>query len=154
MLTIILFSLLTLTFTGCNDGLIGSEAPKFTLPDTQGKQVSSSLPDATPTLLNFWQMNCPECIEEMPYIQALHQNSEKNIRILAVNLGDSTASVSSFMNDNGYSFQVLFDNFGVVAGHYGIRFTPTSYLVDTNGRIADVRIGPFADMDDLYQFIE
>lgn len=152
--SILLTLVLLIPAIGCTDGPIGKAAADFTLPDLNRNQVSLNDFKGKPVLLNFWQMDCPECILEMPYLQALHSNPSSDITVLTVSLGDSVSRVTSFLVDNGYSFPVLFDDFGYVAFDYSIRFTPTTYLLDSLGTVVDIRIGPFSDIADLNAFIE
>jgi len=53
------------------------------------------------------------------------------------------------MTVNNYIFPVLQDKFGTVAADYNIRFTPTTYFINSAGQIADIKIGPFASLKEL-----
>ena len=78
-------------------------------------------------------MNCPACLEELPYIN--EANNSNNNPIVTIVIGSSIETVKQFMADNGYTFSVLADTSGAVAASYGVRFTPTTFLIDSRGLI-------------------
>ncbi len=48
------------------------------------------------------------------------------------------------MKSNSYSFTVLLDTQQIVAGVYNVRSIPTTFFIDRDGIIRNVRIGAFA----------
>jgi peroxiredoxin len=61
--------------------------------------------------------------------------------ILAVDLRERKEKINSFVKTNGYTFPVLLDSMGAVANTYGIRAIPTTYLLDSEGRIVGRALG-------------
>lgn len=47
----------------------------------------------------------------------------------------------AFMKDGGYDLPVLLDPSGDIANRYRITAVPTAVIVDSNGKIAEVRVG-------------
>lgn len=130
-------------------GLNTPDAPldsvDFELPLlSSGEQRSLSSFQGDVVLLNFWASWCPPCIEEMPSMQAVYEELGGNgFEIVAVNIQEDPETVRSFMQEHGYDFPVLLDRTGRIAGRYGVRGIPTSYVVDPDGRLMAMLTGPY-----------
>jgi thiol-disulfide isomerase/thioredoxin len=97
-------------------------------------------------MVNFWATWCGPCRMEMPFIQEVYKDPEwqkTGLVILAVNLMESASAAGEFMKDNGLHFTVLLDIEGKVGKMYNISAIPTTYFIDKNGIIWDVKIGTF-----------
>lgn len=136
---------------------VGNLAPDFKLTNMSEQTVSLSSFRGRPVLLNFWATWCPPCVAELPYLQQVF-NDEKwmkaRVAILAVNVQESQTAVSRFLKDYGYTFSVLLDSRGNAALMYKVRAFPTTFLIDKNGIIVHIRLGPFtnkADIENLFK---
>jgi thiol-disulfide isomerase/thioredoxin len=120
-------------------------APEFTLNDLQGKPVSLSSFRGKVVMLNFWATYCPPCVEEMPHLQAFYKDwVDKDVVLLAINAGgEDFSTVNSFMQKNGYTFTVLLDSRGEVAGKYNVNLIPVSVFIDREGKIKNRVTGAF-----------
>jgi peroxiredoxin len=147
---LLIFSVLV--FSGCtNNNLVGTAAPYFNLSDLAGQKVSLADFRGHPIVVNFWQLSCPPCVQELPHFQEVY-SSNPNAIILTIAIGNSS-TLSNFVSENNYGFPVLPDIDGAVAASYGVRYTPTTFLIDSTGRITDVKIGPYASPSELEQAI-
>jgi thiol-disulfide isomerase/thioredoxin len=67
--------------------VVGKEAPDFQLPDLNDKQLRLSDYRGKVVFLNFWATWCKPCREEMPSMEVLYKNFEKDgLVILAVSI--------------------------------------------------------------------
>ena len=134
---------------GCAGGAsqnhwIGEPAPDFQFQGPEEQPTSLSDLKGKPVLINFWQIRCPPCRMEMPYIQQVYDEwQDKGLVVLAINIGESPSQVTEFMQSQGLSLPVLLDTEGKVAGQYGIRLIPTSFFIDRDGIIQDMKVGAF-----------
>jgi len=129
---------------------VGNLAPDFELQDLDGETVSLSELRGKTVLISFWETQCPACIYQMPYIQQVYDEwSGKGVIVLAVNIGESSSRAKGFLQSSGYSFLVLLDTNGRVAVKYGIRGIPTTFLIDKDGIIQDIKIGPFQSKEEI-----
>ena len=140
--------------TGCAEALeIGKAAPSFQLTDIDGQSVSLSDFQGKPVLINFWATWCAPCLFEMPYIQEVYDEwAEPGLVVLAINVGESPSRVENFMHYFNFSFPVLLDMKKNVAAKYNVIGYPTTYIVDSESIIRDIRIGPFrsvAEIEDI-----
>jgi peroxiredoxin len=126
----------------------GAKAPDFQLPDLYGETLALSDVKGKKVVLNFWATWCPPCRVEMPDMQELSENYPDELVILAVNQINSeargTETVKSFVQDFGLTFPILIDEGGEVASMYRVRSLPTSYLIDSEGIIRHMMIGPMS----------
>lgn len=150
-MTLIIALLPTLLITGCSSEdeptkagpQIGKPAFDFTLPGVEGKDISLSDFQEKAVLLNFWQSSCGPCRVEMPYLNSAFKGYSEEAVVLAVNVGESLSSVKQFTQSSGLVFPVLLDASGSVASKYQIRFFPTTFLIDEQGIIQDIKFGAF-----------
>ena len=128
--TILLLSLLP--FAGCDRGdhprATGKLAPDFTvsdgtravhLADYRGKIV----------LLNFWATWCAPCIEELPSLQALHQQLPQVV-ILAVSVDEDPDAYHRFLQEHPLNLLTVEDTERRVNALYGTNLFPESYVID------------------------
>jgi len=130
----------------------GRPAPDFQLQDLDGQTVSLAGLRGRPFLINFWATWCGPCRMEMPFLQQVYEDpkwSEQGLVILAVNLGEPAATVEGFMEENGLSFTVLLDTSREVGRAYNAALIPTTYFVDKDGIIQDIKIGVFRSKADI-----
>lgn len=120
---------------------IGGIAPRFTLEDTQGNQISLSDHRGKVVLINFWATWCPPCKQEMPDIQSIYEQHSDNLAILAIDNDEPEDMVREFQENLGLTFNVLLDPAARVQTQYLIRSYPTSFFVDQTGMIKIVHIG-------------
>ncbi|MBB2184385.1 redoxin domain-containing protein [Lachnospiraceae bacterium MD1] len=120
----------------------------FTLTDQYGEEHTLSDYQGKVVFLNFWATWCPPCKKEMPDIEELYKEygyNQEDIIILGVanpasdeypNNGDvKKEEIISFLEDNGYTFPVVFDETGDVLRDYYISAFPTTFMIDKNGNI-------------------
>jgi len=120
---------------------LGTKAPKFTLPDTDGKEISiDEVKDKNGLLVMFICNHCPfvKLIKE-ELARFAKEYQEKGIGIAAINAND----VENYPDDRpekmkeeaerfGYSFPYLYDESQEVAKAYGAACTPDFFLFDHN----------------------
>lgn len=116
----------------------------FTLYDQYGNEHKLGDYKGKTIFLNFWGTWCPPCREEMPYINELYEEYNKNqddIVILGVatpNIGreGSEESIKEFLDKNRYTFPVVFDNNATQVYGYGISAFPSTFIINKEGYIS------------------
>lgn len=120
---------------------IGNIAPDFELTTLEGETARLSDYRGQRVFINFWATWCPPCRAEMPDMQKLYEQTDVDVEILAVNLQESEEVVSEFVNKFGLTFPILMDVNSDVATTYRVQAYPTSYMIDSTGRIQFIAIG-------------
>ena len=119
------------------------EAPDWSLP-APGEEVHrlADHPDQV-VLLNFWATWCAPCREELPTLEALHQElGDEGLAIIGVNVDPGGAErAARFAEQQGLGFIILHDPEQRVAGSYGVRGYPTTVVIDRAGRIVLSELG-------------
>ena len=92
--------------------------------------------------VDFWASWCGPCRQSMPLYEALFQRlNSKSFRILAVNLDEELKDAEKFLKRHPVSYSVLLDPTGKSAKAWSVPAMPTSYLVDSNGKVAYIYAG-------------
>jgi peroxiredoxin len=123
--------------------LDGSEQ---SLADLKGKVV----------LVNFWATSCATCVAEMPQVAATYEKFKaRGYDTVAVAMSyDPPAYVARFAQARQLPFSVAVDRSGTIAQGFGdVKLTPTSYLLDKQGRIVKRYVGA-PDFDALHRLID
>lgn len=103
-------------------------------------------------LVNFWATSCAVCVAEMPDLAALHLRWQpRGLQTFAVAMPyDPPARVAAFAEQRQLPFGVVIDLGGAVSRGLGpVEATPTTLLVDRDGRIVERVLGrpDFAALD-------
>jgi peroxiredoxin len=86
----------------------------------------------------------------MPFLQKLHEEwSDRGLVVLGINLGESAPRVERFAESKGLSFLMLLDTNQDVALRYNIRAIPTTFFIDKDGIIQDIRIGAISSEGEM-----
>lgn len=96
----------------------------------------------------------------MPYLQLAHAQygdsakyGDAALAVIAVDVGEMTSVVKPWLEERGLTFPVALDLNSMVANQYRVFAYPTTYLIDRDGRIINIRRGAFANQFDLNQGI-
>ena len=105
----------------------------FRLNDYRGKVV----------FLNFWATWCPPCREEMPAMERLYtRHRARGFVVVAVSVDADPRVIAPFLKESGFTFPVGLDPKMDVANAYGVRALPSSFIVDRQGNLAALAMGP------------
>lgn len=119
----------------------GGSARDVVLTDMSGKQVSLDSFKGKTVVLNFWATWCPPCRGEMPEFDDLNKEFQKTGEavLLAVNLTDGRRDtperVAEFLKETGYTMTVLLDETQEAASLFGVRYIPTTFVLDKDGEL-------------------
>lgn len=114
-----------------------TQAPDFTVTDAQGNEVALSSYFGKPIVLNFWASWCGPCKSEMPDFEEAYQTYGDEIHFVMVNMTDGSRetqeAASSFVQQQGFTFPVLYDTQMNAATTYSVWSLPTTYFIDEEG---------------------
>jgi thiol-disulfide isomerase/thioredoxin len=117
-------------------------APEFKLSTLDGKPISISDSKGKVVVLNFWATWCGPCRAEIPDLIDLQTKYKDQLQIigLAVDV-DSTDDVKKFAESFGLNYPIAVSNDQTRIRYGGIAALPTSFIVDTEGRIVQKHEG-------------
>ncbi|MDZ7585288.1 MAG: TlpA disulfide reductase family protein [Thiobacillus sp.] len=105
-----------------------------TLPD--GRALSSDSLRGKVVLVNFWATWCPYCRKEKPAIDAFWQDyRDRGFEVISISIDDPAEKIAAWMQDKDYAFMAAPTNASVTAAFGNVASVPTSFIVDTEGRI-------------------
>lgn len=116
----------------------GEPAPAYAAVELGGDSLSLADLRGQPVLLNVWATWCPPCREEMPALEAVHQElGPEGLRVVAVSIdarGDD-AAVREFLKENRISFTILRDSDDTITRTFQMIGVPETFLIDREGRL-------------------
>ena len=117
-----------------------AEAPDFTVWDQDGKQTSlKEILEGKPAVINFWTSKCPPCREEMPDFEEMYQEMKDQVQFIMVDgvgcMGETEESGRAYVEEQGFTFPVYYDKEMDAVINYGIQAFPTTYILNSEGRL-------------------
>ena len=131
-------------------------APEVTYGLIDGTKVTTSGLKGKVVLINFWATSCVTCVAEMPQLAQTHQKyAARGFETIAVAMSyDRADYVLNFVKTRALPFKVALDVDGNVAEQFNkVKVTPTSLLIDAQGRILRRWVGE-PDFAALHGLIE
>ena len=124
---------------------VAMPAPELALPrlDT-GAQLRLDALRGRPVIVNFWASWCAPCRRELPALEAFarRHSGPDAMQVLAVNVGEATEQVRSFLDEAGVrDLRVLLDTDSRANAAWGAFALPASFLIDRAGRIRAMKAG-------------
>ncbi len=135
-------------------------APAVTFTSLQGEEIHTRDLEGKVVLVNFWATSCVTCVKKMPMITESYQTYHpRGYEVIAVAMEYDPANyVIRFAESRELPFVVSLDPVGDIAEAFGdVRLTPTSFLIDREGRIVKRYLGDvdqktfFADIESALQ---
>jgi len=137
-----LLAALTGCYSGSHPARIGSNAPDFTVQDSDHKITLSQFRGQV-VVLNFWATWCPPCIEETPsLVRMTARLKDKGIVVFAVSIDADDAAYHKFLKDYSVNMVTVRDEAKKASSLYGTFGWPETYVIDRGGVIRRKFIGP------------
>ncbi len=111
--------------------LLGKQLLDFNLLSLQGKTVSLKDVKGKPTLVSFWFINCPPCLEEIPLLNTLKENHSDKFNFISITFQEPQ-SITEFLETREFNFTHL-PNAERYIEDLGVAAYPTNLVLDKNG---------------------
>ena len=88
----------------------------------------------------------------MPVFQDIFTDKiwgEDGLVVLDIDICESPSTVGEFVKEYGLTFPVLLDITRDVSLEYYVRVIPTTFFIDREGTIRDIRMGPFSSVTEI-----
>jgi thiol-disulfide isomerase/thioredoxin len=119
-------------------------APPLRLSDLDGKFHDLADLKGKLVVVNFWATWCPPCRREMPSLERLNRRlAGRGLAALAVDVGEDADTVFSFTGqlEPAPAFPMLLDLDSKAMQAWKIKGLPTTFVVDTSGRVIYRAVG-------------
>jgi len=122
----------------------GQPAPSFTLPLLAGSgSLRLSSLRGRPVVINFWSSTCVPCKAEAASLEHLYATDRHTgLVVVGIDPEDFTSDARRFIAQHHVTYPNVRDTGENVATRYGIDGTPETFLVDRQGRVRQILIGP------------
>jgi len=121
---------------------VGGAAPTFSFSDVNSGVVmpAETLARGQPLVLVFLQTACRSCYSEMLSLKKLYQDPG-GFAVLGVFLDMKPKNFKSYIEENALPFHFTWDANYAIAEAYGVAFTPATFLLDRDRKVASVYRG-------------
>ena len=125
---------------------IGMQAPDFTAPNPQGKQITLSEIKGKVTIVDFWASWCKPCRIENPNLVKLYDKyHSKGLEIISVSLERANQKdiwIEAINKDqlNWYNVSNLKFWQDPIAQSYSVNSIPATFILDENGTVVAERL--------------
>ena len=132
----------------------------LTLPIITWDETTLSELEGTPVVLNFWSISCYWCRQQLPYLENVAQQSEGEIKVIAINMVDNAANIQKFFGDYEPTMIIALDKNREAFVNYCLAYNntrgsiPFTLFVDSEGLVQHVRIGAFASEAELWNTLD
>jgi peroxiredoxin len=124
---------------------IGKPAPEYNAVSLSGDSVSLAQMHGRVVLLNVWATWCHPCREEIPVLQALHeQYSASGLTLVGVSVDarGEEDTIREFANDFKMTYPLWLDPDERVQSTFLAIGVPATFLIDRNGILRWRHVGP------------
>ncbi len=138
-----------------NHPLAEAQAPAFDLPSidkngAEGQALSLASLQGKVVVLDFWATHCKPCKRQMPILDKIHRDMDKErFSVVSINIDDADSlrrheRISKWITKGDYSFPVILDS-GTIWKDYKVKRIPTLFILDAKGTVADVHTGVISE---------
>ena len=123
----------------------GEVAPSWSGPLVGGGTLHLEDLRGRPVLIFFWADWCDlACFSSFPDFQEASQQWADRVAFVSVDFFGSAEEAEKIMQNGGYTFPVVVDSSGAVGEAWGLESVPIWVLLDADGRVVEIRLGPQA----------
>lgn len=134
---------------------VGSPVPDFTLTTFDGEQIRIADLRGQVVLLNFWASWCVTCELEAKELEQVYQMyKDREVVFLGVDYVDTEPEALAYLEKYGITYPNGPDLGTHISQAFRIRGVPETYIVNPEGRVAQVMIGPYPSVEMIVQDID
>jgi cytochrome c biogenesis protein CcmG/thiol:disulfide interchange protein DsbE len=135
---------------------VGEPAPDFELASFSGEKYLLSDLKGKVVVINFWASWCESCKPEAKDLENAYQSylSRGDVIFLGVDYVDTEPEALAYLEE----FQITYPNGPdlrtEISQAYRIRGVPETFVIDQQGIIAHLQIGPFRSLQEIQSTID
>jgi cytochrome c biogenesis protein CcmG/thiol:disulfide interchange protein DsbE len=121
---------------------VGDLAPMFALRDARNGPVTLNALRGEVVYVDFWASWCGPCRRSFPWMNEMQRRyGGRGLTIVAINVDKNPADAARFLERNPAQFTIAYDQAGATPLAYAVKAMPSSYLIDSRGKVAEVEQG-------------
>ncbi|HEX4926342.1 MAG TPA: TlpA disulfide reductase family protein [Bdellovibrionales bacterium] len=112
------------------------------LKDSKGVDLEALKKKNKVILVDFWASWCGPCKLSMPVLNKLEKKYKgKGLAVIGINVDNDKESGLAFLKENAVDFPLAFDEGKKIIDKVGVATMPSSYLIDSKGKVRLVHKG-------------
>jgi thiol-disulfide isomerase/thioredoxin len=117
-------------------------APSFALPTAEATTIELERLRGQVVYVDFWASWCGPCRRSFPWMNEMQRRyGGRGLAIVAINVDKNPADAARFLELNPAQFAIAYDHAGATPLAYAVRGMPSSYLIDSRGKVVEVEQG-------------
>ena len=135
---------------------VGEVAPDFELISFDGETYRLSDYRGSVILVNFWASWCESCKPEARDLELAYQYylERGDVLFLGVDYVDTEPEALGYLKEFGITYPNGPDLRTRISQAYRVRGVPETFIVDQQGIISHVQIGPYSSLDHIKSTID
>ena len=135
---------------------VGEEIPPIQLVTFAGESIDTSAEKGKVILINFWSSWCKPCESEADSLQEAweYYESSNQVLFLGVDYVDTEPEAKASLAKFGISYPNGPDLGTKISQLFRIRGVPETFVVDRDGKLAYIKIGPFNSTAEIKAIID
>ena len=134
---------------------VGSKPRPFILKTFDGVEYDTGKLLGQVVVINFWASWCTPCEQEAAELEQAYQRfKDQGVVFLGVNYVDTEPEARAYLKRFGITYPNGPDLGTRISQAFRIRGVPETYILDKDGVLAHVKIGPYSSVDEIVQAIE
>jgi cytochrome c biogenesis protein CcmG/thiol:disulfide interchange protein DsbE len=135
---------------------VGQPAPEFELITFEGETYRLSEYRGSVIVINFWASWCESCKPEAKDLEAAYQfyKPRGDVLFLGVDYVDTEPEALAYLEEFGITYPNGPDLRTEISQAFRIRGVPETFIIDQEGVIAHLQIGPYRSLEDILATID
>lgn len=135
---------------------VGQPAPDFQLTTFDGESYQLYDYRGSVVVVNFWASWCETCKPEAKDLQAAHQfyQPRGDVLFLGVDYLDIEPEALAYLEEFGITYPNGPDLRTEISQAFRVRGVPETFIIDREGVIAHLQIGPFRSLEEILAIID
>ena len=133
----------------------GAPAPNFKVEKLDGKVVTLDDFKGAPLVLTFMASWCPCSNDSAPvFKEAYTKYHPQGVEFFMLGMQDSRSKFTNFVKDKGFTYPAAFDKGDAIARTYGVSAPPTTFFIDSSGKVVSSFYGKIVEKEKLSSWID
>lgn len=134
---------------------VGEAAPAFTLELLDGKTVTLDIFKGKPLVIINMASWCPCSHESAPVFKEAYEiYNPKGVEFLMLGIQDSKTKFNKFVKKKEFRFPAGFDKGDRIAKLYGVSAPPTTFFINSEGKVVSAFYGKIIEKERLSAWID
>lgn len=134
----------------------GKSVPAFKLQVFDGAQLNTADMAGKVLVINFWASWCKPCEQEAAELEQAWKIYEPGgkVQFLGVDYVDTEPQAKAYLSKFAITYPNGPDLRTSISQMFRIRGVPETYIVDRDGKLAFVKIGPFESVQEIQTIVD